>query len=78
MREVSAVEGARGGVGPRDGVGPRAAAGGRRLPFQQAIDPIVAAAFDVEVDDLKAPTRRSHASPSPARWRCISPMSPAA
>ncbi len=52
MREVSAVEGySRGGRS--------AVTESRRAPFRQAIDPIVAAVFNVGIDDLHAPTRRS-------------------
>jgi chromosomal replication initiation ATPase DnaA len=53
MRDVSSAEEASGGVRLR------AVTEGRRAPFRQAIDPIVAAAFDVAVDDLGACTRGS-------------------
>ena len=53
MREVGSVEGARGGIRLR------AVTEGRGPPFRQAIDPIVAAAFKVEADELGARTRGS-------------------
>ena len=53
MREVGSVEGTRGGIRLR------AVTEGRGPPFRQAIDPIVAAAFKVEADELGARTRGS-------------------
>jgi hypothetical protein len=53
MREAGSVEEARGGMRCR------AVMEGRGPPFRQAIDPIVAAAFNVTVDDLAARTRGS-------------------
>lgn len=53
MREVRAVGSEHGGPSPR------AATERRRPPLRQAIDPVVAAVFNVEIDDLRARTRRA-------------------
>jgi chromosomal replication initiation ATPase DnaA len=50
---VRAIEGRCGAKGLR------AAIGGGGFQLRQAIDPAVAAVFEVEIADLRAPTRRS-------------------